>query len=522
MQNQYTNFFNSSNGEDTEAIFSAMDTDGDGVLTQDEFWKTIQKMGILKSDPRLKSIREQLEDNHEKGNEHISAQELSEIISQSILVRNALKGRLVIPDFTSFCNDIKEIYLKTKENKSGKVADYIPQLARVDPENFAVAVCTVDGQQFMLGDAEKLFCLQSTCKPINYCISHQELGEDKVHQHIGREPSGRSFNELSLNHDGLPHNPLINAGAIMCCSLIKQGVSSADRFEHVLDVWELLCGARRPFFNNSVYLSERETADRNFALAYFMRENKAFPAGTDIVQVLEFYFQCCSIEVKATDAAIAMATLANAGVNPITGATVFNSKTVQNCLSLMYSCGMYDFSGEFAFKIGLPAKSGVSGALMVVIPKVMGICIWSPKLDSVGNSVRGVEFCNNLVGMYNFHNYDNIAGVSHKKDPRFKKYQSKAESQMALMWAATYGDLDEILKLHAFGVNLDMPDYDGRTPLHLAASEGKLEAVELLLSNGCQPNPQDRWGGTPLDDAKRAGHHQVAELLQTYGGVSQL
>src|SRR5262249_19518624 len=162
------------------------------------------------------------------------------------------------------------------------------------------------------------------------------------------------FNELTLNKDHKPHNQMINAGAIATCSLIRRGVPIADRFDHVMEQWARLAGNQKPGFNNSVYLSERQTADRNFALGYFMKEKAVFPEGTDLVETLEFYFQCCSIESNCERMAVVAATLANGGMCPITGQRVLSPSTVRSCLSLMYSCGMYDFSGEFAFTIGLP------------------------------------------------------------------------------------------------------------------------------------------------------------------------
>ena len=153
---------------------------------------------------------------------------------------------------------------------------------------------------------------------------------------------------MALNKDGLPHNPLINSGAIMSCALLKPELDMSDRFDHVLKTWEDLSGGIKPSFNNSVYLSERKTADRNFALAYFMSESDAFPENTNLVETLEFYFQCCSIEVTASAMANAASTLANGGMQPQTGQQIFDPNTVKNCLSLMNSCGMYDFSGEFS------------------------------------------------------------------------------------------------------------------------------------------------------------------------------
>src|SRR5262249_53333369 len=255
--------------------------------------------------------------------------------------------------------------------------------------------------------------------------------------------------------------------------------------------------------------------DRNFALGYFMREKQAFPPGADLLGVLEFYFQCCSIEMNAQALAAAAAALANAGVCPTTGNRVFHARTVQNCLSLMSSCGLYDFSGEFAFTIGLPAKSGVSGALLLVVPRVMGLCVWSPRLDALGNSMRAIEFCKQLVARYNFHTYDSLThGESHKRDPRLKKNQTRIEGVVNLCWAASQGDLAEAQKLAAQGVDLDGADYAGRTALHLAASEGAGHVVEYLIAKGVHLSPVDRWGGTPLSDARRNGHEAVVALLE--------
>jgi len=287
----------------------------------------------------------------------------------------------------------------------------------------------------------------------------------------------------------------------------------------VAATWQRLAGGRRPGFNNAVYLSERQTADRNFALGYSMREAGAFRPGTDLTQTLEFYFQACSIEVDARMLAVAAASLANAGVCPLTEDPVFTPGTVQSCLSMMSSCGMYDFSGEFAFSIGLPAKSGVSGAVMLVIPGLMGICVWSPRLDEHGNSVRGIEFCRKLAAAYNVHVFDSLVtgrGQTAKRDPRRRKNQTQTEAVVALTWAASQGDLDEVRALIAGGVEPGTADYDGRTPLHLAAADGQLEVVRYLLAAGADPAPVDRWGGTPLSDAESNGHTESAVLLRQH------
>jgi glutaminase len=504
----------------TEAVyrklFDSFDRDKNDRVSHWEVLSRLQRSGLLPDDPRIQEALTGLR-SADTNKQLDFAQFTALARHNSSLIQRAVEGNLAVPDFTALTGDFERIYRELLPNRSGAVADYIPQLRRTDPEQLAIAVCTVDGQRFSIGDARTAFCLQSVSKTVSYCLALDEHGTDTVHRHVGREPSGQSFNELALNPRGLPHNPMVNAGAIMTTSLIKPGVDIADRFDHVAETWRRLTAGGRVGFNNAVYLSERQTADRNFALGYSMRESGAFPDGVDLHETLEFYFQNCSIEVDAEMLAIAAASLANAGVCPLTDDPVFAVETVQSCLSLMSSCGMYDFSGEFAFTIGLPAKSGVSGALMVVIPGLMGICVWSPRLDEHGNSVRGIEFCRKLVAEYNLHAFDSLVtgrARSNKRDPRRKKHQSQIESVVALTWAASQGDLNEVRALVAVGVEPGTADYDGRTALHLAAAEGQLDVVRYLLSCGTDPRPVDRWGGTPLSDAEGNGHAEVAALLR--------
>lgn len=499
-------------------LFRALDSTGEGRIPQNALQGALLHAGLRLDDPRLKDCVDRAARFGKQT--HLGWSDFREVIQPDLtLVERALQGAFVIPEWQELREDLVEIYERAKLNEGGKVADYIPQLGRVDPDQFGVSVCTIDGQRLSIGDALVEFCVQSCTKPVNYCLALEEHGEARVHHHLGREPSGRGFNELSLNNDRKPHNPMINSGAIGTCSLIQPGLPIADRFDHVMEMWRRLAGGVKAGFSNSTYLSERQTADRNFALGYFMRENRCFPKGTDLVETLEFYFQCCSIESTAEGLATVAGTLANGGVCPITGQRVLLPGTVRDCLSLMYSCGMYDFSGEFAFTIGLPAKSGVAGALMIVVPNVMGICTWSPRLDQLGNSVRGIEFCKGLVSRFNFHNYDNLVGsLEHKKDPRRRRDELKADAVTTLCWAASQGDVRGIQSLVARGVDLNSADYDGRTALHLAAAEGHEQIVRSFVARGVEVNPIDRWGGTPLDDALRGRHDAVSALLEAAGG----
>ena len=496
-----------------QLLFDALTEEGRQTIEKGALSKALRRAGLRSDDPRLEASLAQLENTAAL---QIGYEDFAGIVKPNILlIERALTERLVIPEFAKFGAELERIFEETARNRSGAVADYIPQLGRVDPEQFGLGVCTVDGQRFSRGDATTPFCLQSANKFANYCIALETRGEEVVHRHIGREPSGRSFNELALNPQGLPHNPLINAGAILSCALIKPELTMADRFDYVLDVWQQLSGGTKPGFSNTTYLSERGTADRNFALGYFMREQGAFPEGTDLVETLEFYFQCCSLEMTADTLSVVAATLASGGICPLTGRRVFSPDTVQKCLSLMYSCGMYDYSGEWAFSVGLPAKSGVSGAIVVVVPNVLGLCTWSPRLDNHGNSVRGIDFSRELIRMFNFHNYDNVIGGHHdKKDPRLAEELFRRNLIVDLCYAAAEGDMTGIRRLVLQGVDLDDADYDGRTALHLAASEGQADVVEYFIAQGAQLAPIDRWGNTPLDDARRGGHTRVVELLE--------
>ena len=279
------------------SIARTFKTDAQQRISLMELMTRIRTAGIGPDDPRVREIVAELPDaDHDGGG--LTMQQFSAVCEASGgLIARALRGDLAVPDFSRLESEFADMYTGVRADTGGAVADYIPQLKRVDPEKFGIAVCTVDGQRFSIGDTGDLFCVQSLCKPINYSLALEEHGVAAVHRHVGREPSGRGFNELSLTDEGLPHNPMINSGAIMSCSLLRSGDQLADRFDHVAATWRRLSGSARLGFNNTVYLSERRTADRNFALGYFMREQGAFPEGTDLVETLEFYFQCCSIEL---------------------------------------------------------------------------------------------------------------------------------------------------------------------------------------------------------------------------------
>ncbi|XP_069678114.1 glutaminase liver isoform, mitochondrial isoform X3 [Periplaneta americana] len=518
-----------------DVLFDMFRNEETDLLPIGMFLAALRSTGLRKTDPRLAEMMENLRDVHRKSGheggspetQKLDRETFKSVVSANVvLISRAFRHQFVIPDFQGFAKHIEDFYWKCKSNTEGKVAAYIPQLARMNPDYWGISVCTIDGQRFSIGDVNIPFTLQSCSKPLTYAIALDQLGSDVVHQYVGQEPSGRNFNELVLDYNKKPHNPMINAGAILICTLLKTLVlpemTLAEKFDFTMNYFKRLAGGEHLGFNNSVFLSERESADRNYALGFFMREYKCYPDKTNLRECMDFYFQCCSMEATCDTMSVIAATLANGGICPITEEKVLKPEAIRDVLSLMHSCGMYDYSGQFAFKVGLPAKSGVCGGIVLVIPNVMGIFAWSPPLDPLGNSCRGLQFCEELVRVFNFHRYDNLKHASNKKDPRRHKYETKGLSIVNLLFSAASGDVTAMRRHKLSGMDMTLCDYDGRTALHLAAAEGHLECVSFLLEHCNVPhNPKDRWGNMPISEARTFGHQKVVEYLDNWDATHQ-
>uniref|UniRef100_A0A7I4Y1D2 glutaminase n=2 Tax=Haemonchus contortus TaxID=6289 RepID=A0A7I4Y1D2_HAECO len=512
--------------EDT--IFDLFKIPGKNEASIGRLLTVLKAFGLRMEDPRLKpmmrklkqiekqeeeKMKEVLEPKHWK----LNREQFKECVACSVnLIVQALQNNLVIPSWSAFVDQIRVFYNECREITDGTVASYIPQLARQSPDHWGISICTVDGQRISFGDSKTPFCIQSVSKAFNYAIAASDLGADYVHSYVGQEPSGRLFNEICLDAKNKPHNPMVNSGAIIVTALIKNTWNMADRFDYVITQYRKIAGGEYIGFNNATFLSERATADRNYALSYYMKENKCFPPETkSLTDAIDFYFQLCSIEGNCESLSVMAATLANGGVCPITNEKCIDSNPCRDVLSLMYSCGMYDASGQFSFSVGLPAKSGVSGVMIVVVPNVMGIALWSPPLDRMGNSRRGVEFCKKLIAKFNFHNYDCLLHTtSNKIDPRRRDFLER-DAVMPAMYVARSRDMVALRRLYMQGVDLSTCDYDRRTPLHVAASEGDLNMVKFLVNVAkVDVDARDRWNRSALDDARFFKHTACVDFLE--------
>jgi glutaminase len=282
----------------------------------------------------------------------------------------------------------------------GAVADYIPELSTVDPDRFGIALASVRGHVYSAGDDDVAFTIQSSSKPFVYALAIGELGSDVVGRHVGFEPSGEPFNAISVDADtGRPDNPLINAGAIVTTSLVPGGDQDA-RFARI-HAFLSACAGHPLAVDEAVFRSEHTTGDRNRALAYLARSTGVL--GADVEDATSVYFRQCSILVTVRDLSVMASTLANNGVNPITGETVMHEEVARSTLAVMATCGMYNYSGEWMVRVGLPAKSGVGGGIVAVKPGQFGVGVFSPRLDARGNSVRGVRVLERLSSAFDLH-----------------------------------------------------------------------------------------------------------------------
>lgn len=289
-----------------------------------------------------------------------------------------------IPDYLSEIRDLCSV------GEDGALADYIPELAAVNPDQFAVAACTMDGVVYTAGDADAVFTIQSMSKPFAYALALRDRGIDGVLEKVAVEPSGDAFNQISLERDsGRPRNPMINIGAITTHTLVgTEGATQDERDEELAAGLSAFAG-RQLEVDDAVLDSELRTAFRNRAMANLVRAGGIIDSDPD--EAVRGYTRQCSYRVTVRDLAVMAVTLANGGTNPLTGERVISPRVARQVLAVMTTCGMYDAAGDWMSTVGIPAKSGVSGGIFGALPGQVGIGVFSPRLDDHGHSVEGVR-----------------------------------------------------------------------------------------------------------------------------------
>jgi len=342
---------------------------------------------------------------------------------------------------------LERLHARHAGDDSGEVASYIPELASADPGWFGISMVTADGAVYEVGETRHEFTIQSISKPLTFALALEAIGEEAVRRHVDVEPSGEAFNSITLQPGtGRPLNPMVNAGAIATTALIEP--LGFDRpIDRILNEYSAFAG-RDLSIDESVFSSENETGHRNRAIAYLLRNSNVVEG--EVEEVVETYFQQCSTLVTCKDLAVIAATLASSGVNPVTQERVLRDDTVRNVLSVMASCGMYDSAGDWFYTVGLPAKSGVAGGIIAVLPGQLGIAVYSPPLDVHGNSVRGIKVCEDLSDELHLHVMSPArrppppVRVEHSsRDSRSKRLRPVGE-QVIL---AEHGDRAKILEL---------------------------------------------------------------------------
>lgn len=308
---------------------------------------------------------------------------------------------------------LEELYQRHLRTEDKKVTRYYsswrgyypPELAGEEKNKFGICLISMDGRTYGVGDYELRFALQSLSKVFVHGMALEDHGREHVLEHVGVEPSGNAFNSLLFDErNNRPFNPMVNSGALATTDLVAAG-SYTQAWERIREVFGVYAANDALEADEEIFREEMRDTDRNRATAYLMRSQGMI--GREVENTLALYLRQCSLSVNCKDLATMAATLANGGANPITGKQALARSYVRDVISVMYTCGMYDFAGQWAYEVGIPAKSGVSGGILAVIPGKLGIGVYSPGLDAQGNSVRGIAVCEELSERLGLHIFAN-------------------------------------------------------------------------------------------------------------------
>lgn len=414
-----------------------------------------------------------------------------------------------VPDY------LQHVLSACNNNQSGALANYIPELAQADPNKLALALSTIDGTIYSTGDDTLEFTIQSMSKPFAYALALKTLGLNAVLQKVGVEPSGEAFNQISLGQDQLPKNPMINSGAITTHSLLPHK-KTVSRAEHLRRFLSELAG-RELQFDENVYASEVKTAFRNMSIGYMLRTVGVIDE--DPEQIVNGYIQQCAIKVTVKDLAAMTSVLANGGIQPKTGKRLLDRAIVRQVLSVMMTCGMYDAAGDWLTTVGIPAKSGVAGGIMGVLPGQVGIAVFSPKLDSHGNSVRGVEIFERLSSDMGLHLMEGTPSAQTILQSRYSVGKKQNVIVYELRGVLQFTESEMLLRFlqdEPQAKNKIILDLTNLTLIHDVGARMLFEGVKRLKEDGHQVIVVDSEGVLSEEQVKGNKRLVLNDTLEHY------
>ena len=382
-----------------------------------------------------------------------------------------------VPDY------LNQVLSNCDLKNEGALADYIPELANADPNKLALALSTVDGVIYSSGDVDVEFTIQSMSKPFAYALALTEHGLDAVLSKVGVEPSGEAFNQIALDRGNLPKNPMINSGAITTHSLIPFDAQT-DRAEKLRQFLSQLAG-RELEFDHQVYQSELDTAFRNLSIGYMLRTVGVLES--DPVEIVNGYIKQCAIKVTVNDLAKMTSVLANGGIQAVTGKRLIERNVVRQVLSVMMTCGMYDAAGDWLTTVGIPAKSGVAGGIIGVLPGQVGIAVFSPKLDEHGNSVRGVDIFEQLSRDMGLHLMEGTPSAQTIVQRRYAPQGNDSIVIYELVGALQFAEAEMLLRIvqdEPIASNTILFDLNNLSFVHDVGRRMLIEGLDRLIQDG--------------------------------------
>mmetsp|Transcript_20900 Transcript_20900/g.53964 ORF Transcript_20900/g.53964 Transcript_20900/m.53964 type:complete len:611 (-) Transcript_20900:320-2152(-) len=489
---------------------------------------------------------------------HTGTAHFYDLLSVNSVFGKIIGHNLSIPRIHAMKKDTEKI----REAIIRRYGSGLPATAKIDPliggseevaDVFSISICSVDGQVININPPKDACPMGQLSRLLLHAIASEQYGAEKLRQLVSNRPSARDANTFSVDDKGRPHNPYLTSGALALASLFTEESSdSGTRFEKWTSRISTLSGRKKPNFSQTTFLRLRDEWMIVKALASFLKAKGKVPKKTDPTDVADFYFQTLSVELHLEDLACIAATFANRGVNPLTRERALSEEVVDVTLPRLYAYGMNNFTGTWMFDVGVPAIASGSGHLLLIIPGVMGVAIWSPPLNEQGVSLKGFELAKTYVSHHGFHLHlmkseeedDKMAALERRNRRSKKAFElrrpsvafgsvsaqrkeaeqfppniAKSVMQEQALLAKIFvcireGDVVKMRKLVGKLVNKNTADYDRRTALHVACVVGSVPCVEALLDLGLSPIVEDRWGNTPYDEAKLHHQEDVCSMLE--------